>query len=384
MRVFITGYGLSKISRWFGETLEDLAFKSVKDIENKGGELREIDALIVANSFGGILQSQNLLSSLIAEDIGFSGKLTMTVENGGASGASAILTASSLVKSGLAKNVLVIGVEKMSDYIGSVFNHSISTFMNAEHEAFYGSTLASGFAILARSYLSKYKYSEEDLGAWPILMHENALDVPHAQLKFKITEEQVNSSDIVSSPLRVLHSPPVSDGSAAVIVSAEDSSIPKEKRLAEIKFGYLSSQLMELSLRENLEEFYALKCVKDALEKGSSIDIKKVDLIEISDDYTISAPIIIEGLGLSDKGSGLRSILDGRYRLGDKPSINVTGGTKSRGHPFGATGVYQVAEVTSLLSDGKVKGARVNGELGLVVSMGGIGIVLSGILLEKV
>jgi acetyl-CoA C-acetyltransferase/acetyl-CoA acyltransferase len=256
--------------------------------------------------------------------------------------------------------------------------------MNAEHEAFYGSTLASGFAILARSYLSKYKYSEEDLGAWPILMHENALDVPHAQLKFKITEEQVNSSDIVSSPLRVLHSPPVSDGSAAVIVSAEDSSIPKEKRLAEIKFGYLSSHLMELSLRENLEEFYALKCVKDALEKGSSIDIKKVDLIEISDDYTISAPIIIEGLGLSDKGSGLRSILDGRYRLGDKPSINVTGGTKSRGHPFGATGVYQVAEVTSLLSDGKVKGARVNGELGLVVSMGGIGTVLSGILLEKV
>jgi len=383
MRVFVTGYGMVKISRWFTDSLEDLAFRSFKNMIARLDEQLQFDALIVSNSFGCMTQTQNILSGAIAEDLGISGKPVLSVENGGAGGASAVLLATSLIKAGIANDVLVIGVEKMTDYTSAFVNHALSTLVNSEHEAFHGATPASIFALMTRSYLRKFGFSEDALDEWPVLMHENALDVPHAQLRFRIAKEQVRASEIVSEPLRVLHSPPIGDGAAALLISGENSKIEKDKRLAEIKGVYLSSHLMELSLRENIEEFPALRPVRDMLEKSASTSAKELDIIDVSDDYVVPAPIILEELGISERGRGLKDIQEGRFRPGDKPSVNLTGGTKARGHPYGATGVYQIAELVSLLSDGKVKNSPISGERGLAVSMGGAGAVFGAVLLEK-
>lgn len=384
MRVFVTGYGLVKISRWFSDSLEDLVFKALTDMETKIQEKPEVDAVIVASSFGPILQAQNLISVSISEDLGIKGKPTFSTENGGASGGSALFLATSLIKAGMAKDVLVIGVEKTTDYTSSILNHALTTYLNSEYEAFYGGTPASSFAMIARHYLSMFSYTEEDLSEWPVLMHENAVDVPHAQLRFKITREQVMKSDIVSDPIRMMHSPPSSDGAAVLLVSGEGSEIRKENRLAEIKAIAQSSDFMELSLRDNPAQFNALQSLTEQFEKLEGIQAKNIELLDISDDYTISAPLIIEGLGISEKGKGLKDINDGRFRLGDRPSINVTGGTKARGHPYGATGVYQIAELVSLLSDNKVKNTKVQADRALAVSMGGVGTVFTGVFLEKV
>ncbi|MGC8752261.1 MAG: thiolase C-terminal domain-containing protein [Fervidicoccaceae archaeon] len=384
MRIFISGYGLVRISRWFSDSLEDLSFKAFTDMESRIGERIDADAVIVANSLGPILQSQNLISVAIAEDLGFKGRPTFSVENGGASGGSAVILATSLIKAGMAKDVLVIGAEKTSDYISSISNHAISTFLNSEYEAFYGGTPASSFAMIARAYLAAYGYKEEDLSDWPVLMHENAVDVPHAQLKFKVTREQVMKSDIISTPLRVMHSPPSSDGAAVLLISGEESRLGKDKRLAEIKSTVQISDIMELSIRDSLTEYQALHYLAESIERSTGYRMSEIDIIDIPDDYTISTPLVLESLNISAKGKGLEDISSGRFRLGDKPSVNVTGGTKARGHPYGATGVYQLAELSSLLSDNKVKNARVQADRALSISMGGVGTVFTGILLEKV
>ncbi|MEM0020855.1 MAG: hypothetical protein QW039_00400 [Fervidicoccaceae archaeon] len=384
MRIYVNGYGLVKISRWFNDSIEDIVLKSIKDMESRTGPLPEVDAIIVSNSFSSVMQSQNILASLIAEDLGLIGKSTFTVENGGAGGGSAVFLAFSLLKSGEAKNVLIVGVEKTSDYISTVYNHALSLFLNAEHESFYGATLASNFAVIGREYISRYGYGEDDLASWPVLMHENALDVPHAQLKFRISREQVMGSDPVSLPIRVLHSPPMSDGAAVLLISNEDSSLSKETRLAEIKAASVVSDFMELSIRENLTEFPALRKLRERIERKAGYNVKNVDIMDISDDYTVPVPIVLEELEIAERGKGLKSIVEGMYRLGDKPSVNLTGGTKARGHPFGATGIYQVAELTSLLSDNRVKNAKVNAERAFALSMGGVGTVFAGIVLEKV
>jgi len=105
----------------------------------------------------------------------------------------------------------------------------------------------------------------------------------------------------------------------------------------------------------------------------SGIRPRDIDVVELHDVYTINGVLLLEDLGFSEKGQAARDLAEGRFRVGDKPSVNPSGGLKARGHPTGATGVYQAAEVFLQLI-GSFKGRRLdNAERGLVLSMGDVG-----------
>ncbi|HEW64490.1 MULTISPECIES: thiolase family protein [Fervidicoccus] len=375
MSAFITGFGLTKISRDFYSTIEDMVYNAVKKMLDQFGNLSFVDTVIVANAFGYSMQRQNMFSSLISEELGIKGARTFNVEAGQISGHSGLILADSLIKSGYSKHVLLIGFEKMSDYNSEVYNSLISQLTNIEYEGIYGSTLASNFGIIARYYQEKYGLKEEEFASWPILMHENASETYHAQLRFKISTKQVLESEAVSLPIRMLHSPPISDGAAALLISGEDRElVGKEKRVVEIRKGCISSGTFELSLRESLLFFDSLEYARQCYGINAfAEDIAKTEYISMSDDYTITAAVIAETIGLSKKGQFFADIYSGKFRIGDKQMINITGGTKARGYPIGALGVYEAAEISAMMSGEKIRSNQIDLNDAIMIGIGGAG-----------
>ncbi len=381
--VYITGIGYTRIYRFYEKSLEDLVYEAVAEAVKEHGSV-DIDTLIVSNSFSPLLQSQNLLASLIAEDLGLRGLSVYNIENGSVGGLSAVNLAWKLIAGGLSKNILVVGVEKLSDYRSKVMYRALTQLTNNDYEGFYGATTLSQYALVAREYLEKYSLPEEMLAEWPVLMHENASNTPHAQLRFKITKEKVNNSNYASKPLRQLHLPPMSDGAAAVILSPENAEIKKDSRLARIAYSTVSNGIMEASLKENLTELDSLKNIADKMHGVDGEWNKKLDVIDLTDHYSIGGPIILENLGITDKGKTLEKIKDGGLRPGDKITVNPTGGTKARGNPIGATGVYQIAELAGILAGYNVAGRGLDAERAAAIGVSGLGGVAVGVLLEKV
>ena len=380
--VFITGYGYTNIYRFYEKSLEDLAFEAgSKALSNN--DYKNIDALIISNSFSPLLQSQNLLSSLIAEDLGLKNILLFNVENGSAGGLTAVTLASLLIESGRVDNVLVLGAEKLSDYNSDVVNRVLSQLLNNDYEGFYGANLLSQYAIIASEYLREYSLNEEYLAEWPVLMHENSVETKHAQLKFKLNKERIMSSDYISYPLRQLHLPPISDGAAAVLLSSEKGSA-KNARIAELKSSGIVNGPMEISLIDEPLIMQSVLSLSRILRSRVGEKISNPDVIDITDHYCIAGPIILESLGVEERGKTLLKIRDGSYRIGDKVALNVTGGLKARGNPIGATGVYQVAELSGLLKGDEVRRGFSNAEKALAIAVGGIGAIASGAYLEKV
>jgi len=377
----IVGVGLSKISRSYEKGLTDLFFEVTSEA-TKNNVVDNIDALIVSNVFSPLLQSQNILATLLSEELGLRGIQVFTIENGGASGNTAIHLANSMIRSGFAENILVVGVEKLTDYNSNVYNSALTQLTNAEFEGLYGANIISNFALIANEYLKKYNIGEELLAEWPVFMHENSLNAEHSMLRFKVKLERVLSSDIVSYPLRVLHSPPFADGAAAVLITSDESV--REEAYAAIEATTVVNDLVEVSLRNDLTYFYSAKLALEKLLSMSKIQLNEIGIIDVMDKYSIAGPVVLESMGLVDKGRTLYYVRDGRFRLGDKPVINLTGGTKARGHPVGATGVYQIAEIVS--SFHSINGVKhvPEAEYGLAIGIGGIGAVASGIILRRV
>ncbi|MEM4557105.1 MAG: hypothetical protein QXY36_04155, partial [Sulfolobales archaeon] len=116
--------------------------------------------------------------------------------------------------------------------------------------------------------------------------------------------------------------------------------------------------------------------------KMAKLSPKDVDVAELHDAYSINGVITLEDVGFAPKGMGAKLVAEGRFKPGDKPSVNPSGGLKSRGHPVGATGVYQVCEVVMQLR-GDFPGVKVGGEVGLTQNIGGVGSNITTIILRR-
>jgi len=376
---YVVGVGMTKVGRLYESSLEDLFFQAALQALESSGSY-DVDAVVVANVFAPKLQGQSLLAPVLAEELGLKGVQTFTVEAGGASGIVAVHVAKALIESEEAERALVVGVEKTSDATSSKYASLLSQLLHASWESIHGATLASSFALVASAYMLKHGVSEELLAEWPVFMHENAhANAQHAQFRSRITVEQVLSSSVISYPLRVLHAHQEGDGAAAVVISKRGG----ESKLARITATSVANHLVELALRDELHTFPSARLAARALLKKAKLEPRDLDLVEVCDKYSIAGPITLEELGLADYGKSLAAVKDGRYRAGDKPTVNLAGGVKARGHPVGATGVYQVAEIVSALHG--LNGVRglPQAERCVAICIGGVGSVAAGAVVER-
>ena len=281
------------------------------------------------------------------------------MEGACASGGLAVESAVLGLLSGMYKTVLVVGVEKMTDSEVSKVTEILATAANTNLE--YGATFAALYALLTQAYQNKFGTNREQLSAVAVKNHRHALKNTNAQFQKEITIDQVNNSTVVSSPLRLLDCSPISDGSAAVILSVEN--VKNKPKI--IGFGH-GQDSIDLARRTNLTELKATKIAAEKAYRMAGLTAKDIAVAEVHDCFTIAEILAIEDLGFFAKGTGGIATAEDKTTFGGTIVINPSGGLKACGHPVGATGVKQIANIYELIAEDQYA-------VGLTHNVGGSG-----------
>ncbi len=380
--VFVVGVGYTKIDRHFWKGDRELFAEAAwKAIEDSGNVLPK--AIVVGNMTSSSLSEQDNFGALVADYAGLSGRPAFKVEAACGSGGAAFYAAYALVASGLVDVCLAGGVEKLTEQPTRRVTRALAYAAEEEYEVYYGASFTSLNALIMRLYMEKFSVTREEMSEWPVLMHENGSQNPYAQLRFKITKDQVANSMIIADPIRLLDASPIGDGAAAVMIASEEVARKITDTPVKVVGLGLATDNMYIASREDLTVLKATrKACEDAL-KMAKIEPRNIDVAEVHDAFSIVGVLDMEDLGFAEKGMGAKLLAEGRFRIGDKPVINPSGGLKSRGHPVGATGIYQIAEITMQLR-GDFPGLKVNGaEIGLAQNVGGVGNTVSVVILRR-
>lgn len=370
-KVYVAGVGFTKVAEHWDKGLEQLMVEAaVKALEDAG--VAAVNSIYVGNMAGELLQEQGHLGALFAEDVGLSGVPAFRVEAAAASGAAALYSASMEVLAGRADAVLVVGGEKLSDGLAEEVSSALMTGERQEYVGYIGATFLALNALLYDLYLQRYDASQEDVAVFSVISHEHAAGVSHAQYPFKISLERVLLSPYVAQPLRRLETSGVGDGAAAVVLVGEELAERLDSPKTEL-YVAAATDYVTLFEREDPLTFPALtKAFQDAL-RLAGVERKEVNLVELHDATSIMAAISLESMGLAERGAAGKLARKGAFSLSGEMPCNTFGGLKARGHPFGATALYQVAEVHLQLTEkagkNQVEGARV----GVAESLGGVG-----------
>jgi acetyl-CoA C-acetyltransferase len=371
MKVYVSSVGFTSITDHWGASLLDLAVEaSMKALKGTTG--RKPQQIFVGNMFSALGSKQEQLGALVAASLGLRGVPAVKIEAAGASGAAAFSMAYSLVKSGAIDSALVVGVEKMRDMESEEVASSITLGESSEYTQFVGASFAAINGLLARYYMEQLNVTRDELSSFPVIDHANAVSAAHAQFRRAITPEVVARSSIVADPLRLFDCAPVGDGAAAVVLVSDKAAAHATRGLVEVLGSAISTDEFNFYEREDMLAFQATRTAFRGALKQAGLAASKLDFVEIHDAYSVMGALSLEAMGLSKKGESALDARQGRYDLNSELSINTFGGLKARGHPVGATAVYQIAEAYMQLTEGggqnQVKGA----EYGATHSVGGI------------
>ncbi|MCX8175958.1 MAG: thiolase domain-containing protein [Candidatus Bathyarchaeota archaeon] len=370
--VAIIGVGCTSVGEIWNKPLKELAVEaSLKALDDAG--VGKVDKVYVGNALSPILQYQANLASVIVDSLGFDDTSLVLVEAGDASGGLAFHEAFNAVKSGLVDYALVVGVEKMSDSRPSEVASALMSFEDQDYVAFTGVTQAGLYALLLRMYMEKFNVKHEDIALFAVNAHKNASKNPYAQFKNVVSVEDVLKSPIIADPLRLLEYVSVSDGAAAVVLCPVKEAEKLKNDFVEVLASTAAIDKLFLTEREDLLTFNSVRIAAEKAFKEAKISRKDVDVVEVHDSSTITGIISLEDLGFCSKGEGTSFVSQGKINLNGELPTNTMGGLKGRGHPVGATGVYQVVEVTWQLR-GKAGENQVNGaKIGLTQNIAGLG-----------
>lgn len=362
--VAVHGVGTSHFGRRPDRDAVALVHDAVSEALSDAGD-PALDAVWVGTVFGAPGVAQRSLRAL-----GITGIPVITVENACASGTTAFAEACEAVRSGRYGRVLALGVERMS----AAFDGAITPEPSDPEQA-SGLALPALYAMSAARYLALGAVTHAQLAAVSVKNHAHALHNPRAQYAGSYTVEQVLGSRMISDPLTLLQCCPTSDGAAAAVLGpARGTAREVAVRGVALRSGAPWNERSPHVWGYDLTRDTAA----DALAAAGLDSVSDVDVVEVHDAFTIGEIVTVEALGLVPPGAGGRAAETGLTALGGRHPVNPSGGLLSRGHPLGATGLAQVAEIVWQLrgeaADRQVEGARI----GLVETMGGGVSVLDG------
>jgi acetyl-CoA C-acetyltransferase len=391
--VAVIGVGMIPFGRRDQDTLVDmLAYASLKALDDANLGDRGVDAVYVANMGGGILQHQTAIASALVDRLSLMPAAADTVENGPASGASAVKNGVLAVASGYYDTVLVAGGEKMREVSGWKATDFVATLTHPEAEYPYGITLPGMAGMFTRLYMEKYGLTREMLVAVAIKNQEMGALNPYAHVEMLITKEgildsphSVVNNPTVADPLHLYDACPVSDGAAAVLLCPLEIAQALTKHVPVVVAGF--GQATDTHTLQERDDPTDLKAVSLAAEQAfamAGLAPEDVDVAELHDAFTILEVAESEHVGFFEKGEGGKAALAGETRLGGRIPINVSGGLKARGHPVGATGVAQIVDITWQLRHELPAGRQVeDAEVGLTVNFGGFGNNVLSLILKR-
>ncbi len=371
--VAVIGVGMN---RW-GELWEKShrriwAEAAVEAIADAGVD--RIDAMYVGCMSGGLFVGQEHLGALLSDQLGMGPIPGVRVESACASGGLAFREAYAAVASGMHDIVLATGVEKMTDVDGGAATYALSTAADQEYECYHGITFPGLYAMMARAHMHRYGTTRRQLADVAVKNHAHGSQNPLAQFPAKVTAEQVEESVLVADPLRILDCSPITDGAAAVVLVALDAAKKMTKKpIVRVAASAAATDAIALHEREDLTWIASTAKAAEKAYAQAKIGPADLSLVEVHDCFTIAEIMVIEALGLVDRGKGGTAASSGMTALGGKIPVNTSGGLKSKGHPVGATGIAQIREAVMQLR-GECGGRQVkNARYALTQNMGGTG-----------
>jgi len=383
--VTVIGVGLTKFGELWDKSFRDLIAESgAKAIIDSGISGKEIDALYIGSMSAGRFVGQEHVGALVADASGFAHLHipSIRVESADASGGLAFRQGYFSVASGMNDIVVIGGVEKMTDVVGTEATHILATGLDQEWEAFFGNTLAGAYAMIATKHMYDYKTTKKQLAQVAEKNHANGALNPYAQYKRAMPLENILNSPMEAYPLGMMDCSPVSDGSAALVLCpAEKAKKYTDKPIKIIGSGQASDTL-SIHGRDNICTFESTVYAAKMAYEQAKIKPENIDVAEVHDCFTIAEILAIEDLGFVKKGEGGKAIDKKITTLDGKLPVNPSGGLKAKGHPVGATGVAQIAEIVMQLRGEAEQRQVKNAKIGLAHNVGGAGSSCSVHILE--
>jgi acetyl-CoA C-acetyltransferase len=366
--VSIVGIGQIPILKESPLTLRQMGAEVVKLAMASAG-VTEVDALFAGNMLADELQGQKHIATLIASEAGLHGIEALQVRAATATGAAALRMAFFAVASGEADLAVAVGVEKMSS--GSA-TPVLAKALDADYEVPTGATLLSQNARLMQMYMDKYNLDVNVFNNFALNAHNNCRHNPNALFRDKeITASMVEKGRVIEPPLRLYDSSPICDGAAAVVLAPRDEARAYTDQPVHILASSVAIDWMRLEDRPNPLNLYAAQLSARKAFRRANINPSDVDFFEVHDAFSIMACLLLEAVGFANPGEGWRLAVDQEIGLQGKIPISTMGGLKARGHPIGATALYQTCEIVLQLT-GQAGKAQVNdANVALLQSVGG-------------
>ena len=350
--VIIAGIAQYPVGEHWDTTLRSMAVHVILAAIKDAGGVRP-QALFVGNMLAANLSHQAHLATLLADFAGlhveqdghYAGIEAATLEAGGAAGAAALRQGYMAVASGFVDAALVVGVEKFTDMIGPEVESAMSTLLDGDFEAIQGLTPTAQAALLTRRYMHEFDVPEHGLAGFPLTAHANAAGNKNAMFHNAISLKTYQEAEPVSDPLNLFDVAPNADGAAALLLTRREL-LPENpgRPLVRIAASASASDTLGLHNRPDPLWFAAAQVsVEQALRKAG-MTREQIDLFEYHDAYSIHAALSLEAAGFAPTGQGWKLAQDGSIGLTGQIPCATLGGSKARGNPGGATGVYQAVE----------------------------------------
>lgn len=385
--IVISGWGHSRFGRLADETLESLVVAVAEQaIRAAGLDPGDVDEIYLGQFNSGMwpLGFPSSLALQVSDEL--MNVPATRVENACASGSAAFQQGLKSVLAGTARTVLVVGAEKMTHASAAVVGAAL---LGADYES-AGEESSTGFAGLfartAQAYQDRHGDVGDTLGVIASKNHRNGLGNPYAHLRKDLSVEFCQTvsdqNPLVAAPLRRTDCSPVSDGAAALILTAAPSAYARTAPVRVLGFGH-ANDFLPMAKRDPI----AFAGSAEAWQRATSmadVGLPDLDFVELHDCFTIAELIMYEAIGLAGPGRGREVLDDGSVFRGGRLPVNLSGGLKSKGHPVGATGVSQhvlaAMQLTGTAGELQLPGAR----RGAVHNMGGLAVANYVSILEAV
>jgi len=357
----ITGAHVTRVGTLPGSTALGLHYEAAcAAAADAGLPLADIDGVLCAYS---LAEPHPMLASAFCEHAALEPAFAAVVQAGGASATTMVAQAAALVRAGQCRHVLVVTGDNRAS--GMTRDHAVAALAGFGHPEFerpFGLAIYAAYALVAQRYMHEHGTTAEELAAIAVVHRRHAARHPKAHRREPITVDDVLRSRPIASPLHLLDCCLVSDGAAAVVVSAAEAARDCARtpvRILGTGQGHTHEHLVSAP---SLTEFGCRQSAARAFREAG-IGPSEIDVAAIYDSFTITLLVELESMGFFDKGEAGAAIAAGALDLGGRLPCNTHGGLLSFGHSGAAGGMFHVVEAVVQLrgeaGERQVPGARV-------------------------
>ncbi|QRY61944.1 lipid-transfer protein [Gordonia sp. PDNC005] len=390
-RVFVIGVGMTKFEKPGRRKNDDGSDWDYPDMARESGTMALADAGVtydqIQEAYVGYVYGESTSGQRAVYELGMTGVPVVNVNNNCSTGSTALYLAARAIRGGLADCTLALGFEKMQPgSLGSTYDDRAQPMEKhilamAEISEVLFPPAPWMFGAAGREHMREHGSTAEHFAKIGEKNHRHSTNNPYAQFQDEYTLDEILDSRTIYDPLTKLQCSPTSDGSGAAVLASE--RFVDQHGLAD-RAVEIVGQAMTTDYRssfngtcKNLIGHDMNVQVARSVYEQAGLGPADFQVIELHDCFSANELLLYEALGLCGEGEGHTLIDDGATTYGGQWVVNPSGGLISKGHPLGATGLAQCAELTWQLR-GDADGRQVDGVTAALqhnIGLGGAAVV---------